>query len=270
MASDGALDAVVAGAPTLGGNSRRRPVATLASGYSVFAALMAHSEVSQKEYRGSDARTLAVVDVAAGTGRPRSSASVDCQEEAIADIGAKPSRSDKWCVAYQLKDAGVGAREHETQGKIVETRGSTSQVDTVVGDEIVTNRLSEGAAHRAPLGQSPTRAGSNSRPAPSSPWMRHRPSWQGGQSPSSARPGLLDCLTTRVRPRARGVAGLLGLRGRRAPGAGAFEFRLRLAPLGGRTAAPSRGIPRTDRPLSLQSFSRQRGFAKSTCCRAEG
>ena len=74
-----------------------RQVLVLPTGHALFVALVADSEVGhlKREFRGSDARTLAVQRSAVGRERSRGSVISDCREEAMPDFGAKPPRSVK-------------------------------------------------------------------------------------------------------------------------------------------------------------------------------
>ncbi|CAK0894125.1 unnamed protein product [Prorocentrum cordatum] len=123
------------GGPSLAGGTGRRQVVTLPSGHSVFAALVADSEVAQlkREFRGSDARSLPVVRTAVGRERPWTSVVNDCAEEQIPDLGQEDGRpvlhSEIWNGCRCLQGSDFGVAEHESLSKIVETLGAVDQLD---------------------------------------------------------------------------------------------------------------------------------------------
>ncbi|CAK0846526.1 unnamed protein product [Prorocentrum cordatum] len=182
----GAFGAGAPSGPSLAGVAARRQVAMLATGHSVFVALVADSEVSQlrREFRGSDVCILSVVRSAVGRERPWSFVVADRAEEQIYDFGVKPPRSAKWRATCQQRDGGpvlhsevwkssrrlqdsdFGVGELETSSRIVETLGTVDQVDFY-------NLAGVEANAKLPLDEVQALLG-------------------GGRAPSIVRSGLLD------------------------------------------------------------------------------
>ncbi|CAK0815073.1 unnamed protein product [Prorocentrum cordatum] len=146
-----AMDVGAPGGPPLGGGAGRRAVALLPSGRSVFVARVADTEVDhlKREWVGSDALSLPVVDTAVNRERARASVISDCREEDIPDFGVKVPRSVKWCAAYQPRtggpiwhsemrgthrwlDSDFGVTEHETLGKVVEMFETVAPLDLCI------------------------------------------------------------------------------------------------------------------------------------------